>query len=165
MVGWSSTMPALGSETQRPARLRATPINDADFDGLVSVLLGAGLPIADLREPGRVFYRIEADDLIGYCGIEGEGPDRLLRSLVLLPDRRSVGLGGVVLALIEKEAERAGVERLHLLTTTAARFFRTQGYADSARALAPAEIASSAEFTRLCPANAAYLVKSLKAPS
>ena len=68
-------------------------------------------------------------------------------------------------ALIEEEAESAGVERLHLLTTTAARFFRTQDYADAARASAPAEIASSAEFTRLCPANAAYLVKSLTAPS
>ena len=88
-----------------------------------------------------------------------------MRSLVLLPDRRRAGLGGVVLALIEEEAERAGVERLHLLTTTAARFFRTQAYADAARASAPVEIASSAEFTRLCPANAAYLVKSLKAPS
>lgn len=158
-------MPALGSETQSPARLHATPIDDADVDGLAFFLSGAGLPIADLREPGRVFYRIEADDLVGYGGIEGDGPDRLLRSLVLLPHCRRVGLGGAVLALIEEEAERAGVERLHLLTTTAARFFRTKGYADAARASAPAEIASSAEFTRLCPANAAYLVKSLKAPS
>ncbi len=158
-------MPALGSETQSPTRLRATPIDGVAVDGLAFFLSGAGLPIADLSEPGRVFYRIEADDLVGYGGIEGEGPDRLLRSLVLLPDRRSVGLGGLVLALIEEEAERGGVERLHLLTTTAARFFRRQGYADAARAMAPVEIASSAEFTRLCPANAAYLVKSLKAPS
>ena len=158
-------MPAHGPEAQSPARLRATPIGAADFDGLAFFLSGAGLPIADLKEPGRVFYRIEADDLVGYGGIEGEGPDRLLRSLVLLPDRRRVGLGGAVLALIEEEAGRAGVERLHLLTTTAARFFRTQGYADAARAAAPATITASAEFARLCPAHAAYLVKSLKAPS
>lgn len=158
-------MPALGSEAQSPTRLRATPIGDADFDGLAFFLSGAGLPIGDLKEPGRVFYRVEADDLVGYGGIEGEGSDRLLRSFVLLPDHRHVGLGSAVLALIEGAAERAGVERLHLLTTTAARFFRTQGYADAARALAPAGIASSAEFTRLCPANAVYLVKSLKAPS
>jgi amino-acid N-acetyltransferase len=123
------------------------------------------LPIADLREAGRAFYRIEADDLVGYGGIEGKGADRLLRSLVLLPDRRRVGLGGVVLALIEDKAKRAGVERLHLLTTTAAHFFRTRGYADAARASAPAGITLSAEFTQLCPANAAYLVKSLKVAS
>lgn len=158
-------MPAHGSETPSPARLRATPIGEADFAGLAFFLSDAGLPIADLCEPGRVFYRIEADDLVGYGGIQGEGPDRLLRSLVVLPNRRRVGLGGRVLALIEVEAERAGAERLHLLTTTAARFFRAHGYADAARASAPTGIASSAEFTRLCPANAAYLVKSLKAPS
>ncbi len=158
-------MPAHGSESRSPAQLRATPIDDTDFGSLAFFLSDAGLPIADLREPGRAFYRIEADDLVGYGGIEGEWSDRLLRSLVLLPDRRSVGLGGVVVALIEEEAKRAGVERLHLLTTIAARFFRAQGYADAARASAPAGIVSSAEFTRLCPANAAYLVKSLKAPS
>jgi amino-acid N-acetyltransferase len=130
-------MPAHGSETQSPARFQVTPIDDTDFDGPAFFLSDAGLPIADLKEPGRVFYRIEADDLVGYGGIEGEEPDRLLRSVVLLPDRRRVGLGGVVLALIEDEAERADVERLHL-TATAARFFRTQGYTDAARASAPA---------------------------
>src|SRR3546814_8899855 len=118
-------MPAPGSEAQSPTRLRATPIGDADFDGLAFFLSGAGLPIGDLKEPGRVFYRVEADNLVGYGGIEGE-------------------------------AERAGVERLHLLTTTAARFFRTQGYADAARASAPAGIASSAEFTRLCQLGRAH---------
>ena len=155
-------MPAHRFEAQSPARLRATPIAGADFDGLVLFVSGAGSPIADLSEPGRVFYRIEGDSLVGYGGIEGEGPDRLLRSLVLLPDRRNVGLGGEAPALIEDEAERAGVERLHLLTTTAARFFRTQGYADAASATAPATIAASDEFTKLCPASAAYLVKHLK---
>ena len=155
-------MSARGSEAQSLARLRATPIDDADFDGLAFFLSGAGLPIADLREPGRIFYRIEAEDLVAYGGIEGEGPGRLLRSLVVLPDRRRVGLGGVVLGLIEDEAGRMGVEQLHLLTTTAVRFFRTQGYADATRATAPATIAASAEFTRLCPPSASYLVKHLK---
>jgi GNAT superfamily N-acetyltransferase len=125
MASWSLMMPARGSEAQSPARLRATPINDADLDGLALFLAGAGLPTSDLREAGCVFYRIEADYLVGYGGIEGQGPDRLLRSLVLEPDRRHVGIGGVALALIEAEAERAGVERLHLLTTTAALDTRT----------------------------------------
>src|SRR3546814_11255837 len=59
-------MPAPGSEAQSPTRLRATPIGDADFDGLAFFLSGAGLPIGDLKEPGRVFYRVEADNLVGY---------------------------------------------------------------------------------------------------
>lgn len=155
-------MPAHGSEAPSPTRLRATPIGESDFDRLAFFLAGAGLPTADLKEPGRLFYRVDAGDLIGYAGIEGSGPDRLLRSLVVLPDRRRVGLGRIVLELIEDEAASMGVERLHLLTTTAARFFRTQGYADAARATAPATIAASAEFTKLCPASAAYLVKYLK---
>jgi N-acetylglutamate synthase-like GNAT family acetyltransferase len=165
MASWSSMMPAHGSEAQRLTRLRAKPIDESDFDGLAFFLAGAGLPTSDLREAGRIFYRIEANDLVGYGGLEGEGSDRLLRSLVLLPDRRHVGMGSVVLALIEDKAGRAGVERLHLLTTTAARFFRTHGYANAVRATAPATIATSTEFARLCPASADYLVKHLKVPS
>src|SRR3546814_19480969 len=72
MANWSSMMPAPGSEAKSPTRLRATPIGDADFDGLAFFLSGAGLPIGALKEPGRVCYRVEAENLVGYGGMEGE---------------------------------------------------------------------------------------------
>ena len=58
-------------------------------------------------------------------------------------------------------ARRLGVERLHLLTNTAAPFFRANGYAEADCIAAPPMIAASREFTTLCPASATYFVKAL----
>ena len=66
-----------------------------------------------------------------------------------------------MLLLLEGEARRTGVDRLHLLTNTAAPFFRTNGYRSADRSSAPVTIAASREFTALCPALATYLVKAL----
>lgn len=94
-------------------------------------------------------------------GFRGGGADRLLRSIVVLPDRRGHGLGQALVATLEQQARHLRVQRLHLLTTTAAPFFRTLGYADTDRGAAPPAIAASREFAALCPASAAYLVKAL----
>ena len=60
---------------------------------------------------------------------------------------------------LEAEAARLGAVRLHLLTTTAAAFFQGLGYQPAERTAAPPSIAATAQFTSLCPSNAAYLVK------
>lgn len=92
------------------------------YDILRAALEQAGLPTSDLEEPGRLFFGLSDDrGLIGYIGLVGDGPDRLLRSLVILPHRRGLGLGRKLVTHLERCA--AGeVERLHLLTTTAAPF-------------------------------------------
>ncbi|GGB43144.1 hypothetical protein GCM10011380_35790 [Sphingomonas metalli] len=141
--------------------LTVAPLEPEQFDGLAWFLNAAGLPSSDLGDPGRTFYRIDAESLIGYAGLEGEGDDRLLRSVVVLHDRRRAGLGRPLVAAIEKEAREIGVRRLHLLTTTASGFFRAIGYLDADRVSAPSSIAASREFTALCPASATYLVKVL----
>ena len=53
------------------------------------------------------------------------------------------------------------VQRLHLLTNTAASFFRAHSYDAAPRASAPVAIAASQEFAALCPASADYLVRLL----
>ncbi len=141
--------------------LTITALEPAELAGLAWFLDATSLPSADLADPGRLFFRFEADSLVGYGGLEGEGADRLLRSIVVLADRRGHGLGRALVATLEQQARDLGVERLHLLTTTAAPFFRALGYADADRGAAPPAIAASREFTALCPASAAYLVKAL----
>lgn len=136
---------------------------DAHVD-LAEALAAAGLPVADLDQPGRTFFRFDADATVGYGGLEGAGADRLLRSLVVLPAFRHRGMGGAVLATLEAAARDLGARRLHLLTTSAASFFRANGYGDADRGAAPASIARTEQFATLCPGSAAYLVKSLKAP-
>jgi amino-acid N-acetyltransferase len=140
----------------------ATPLDPSDVGGLHDALAASSLPVADLAEPGRAFFRFDDDaGLVGYGGLEGQGADRLLRSLLVAADRRGSGLGRAMLAGLEARALELGVARLHLLTNTAAPFFAAAGYAAADRATAPAAIAGSREFTALCPASAAYLVKAL----
>lgn len=139
-----------------------TMLRSGDLDEMAGALKAANLPIADLGEPGRTFFRFDdAEGLIGYGGLEGEGTDRLLRSVVVVTDRRGRGIGRVIIAALEQQAREFGVGQLHLLTTTAASFFRSLGFVDAGREFAPAAITASREFATLCPASAAYLVKAL----
>lgn len=66
-----------------------------------------------------------------------------------------------MLVALEDFAKNQGVERLHLLTASAARFFVAQGYQPRDRSLAPMSISETAQFRSLCPASAAYLSKCL----
>jgi N-acetylglutamate synthase-like GNAT family acetyltransferase len=142
-------------------KMAAALLDPGELAGLAWCLDAANLPSADLADPGRLFFRFEADSLVGYGGLEGEGADRLLRSIVILADRRGHGVGRTLVTTLEQQARNRGVERLHLLTTTAASFFRALGYTDADRGAAPRAVAASREFTALCPASAAYLVKAL----
>ena len=140
--------------------LRITLLKPDALGDLAAALAAANLPISDLDEPGRQFFRFDdAAGQVGFGGIEGDCADCLLRSLIVVPDRRGAGLGRAMVALLERAAHDMGVKRLHLLTTTA--FFRAAGFADAERNAAPAVIAASHEFATLCPASAAYLVKTL----
>lgn len=131
---------------------------DADDAGLLAALRGAGLP-----DPGdgRYFIAHEHGGVAGYVGLEGEGQDFLLRSLVVLADLKAQGLGSEILIAAEAVASDLGGERLHLLTTTAESFFARRGFARADRASAPPAIRGTREFADLCPASAAYLTKDL----
>lgn len=131
-------------------------------DALRRALDAVLLPTDDLTEPDRAFFALsDRDGPIGHVGLEGTGVDLLLRSLVVLPDRKRQGHGSLLVIHAEAAARQAGAERLHLLTTTASGFFRARGYIPTERANAPAAIAGTAQFASLCPASAAYLVKEL----
>lgn len=137
-----------------------TALEPTALSELATELASAGLPTSDLAEPDRRFFRFEDDaGIAGYGGMEGNGPDRLLRSLVVKPDRRSGGLGTAILGAIEQAATKEGIASLYLLTTTAEPFFRQHGYVTANRADAPDAITGSAEFRSLCPASAAFLTK------
>ncbi|HEY0112185.1 MAG TPA: arsenic resistance N-acetyltransferase ArsN2 [Allosphingosinicella sp.] len=142
--------------------LHAVSLTPGGLFELSRSLEAAGLPVDDLEEPGRAFFRFEDEGgAVGYGGLEGEGSDRLLRSLVVAPERRGQGLGRLVLAEIEEQARDSGAARLHLLTTTAAAFFAANGYQESPRASAPEAIRVSKEFSAICPSSATYMVKAL----
>ena len=126
--------------------------------GLIAALRAEGLPAPDV---GRYFSADHYSAVVGYVGLEGEGRDLLLRSLVVLADRKARGLGARVLAATEVAAGALAAARLHLLTTAAEPFFARNGYRAASRQSAPEAIRRTREFAGLCPASTAYLTKDL----
>lgn len=147
------------------AALQLVPVGPDGLAGLAAALERAGLPGDDVRLPGRRFFRaVDAEGQpAGFGGLEGDGPDLLLRSVVIHPDSRGRGHGAAIVRALEAQAAALGAARLHLLTTTATAFFLRFGYAQARREAAPAAIAATAQFASLCPASASYLVKPLPA--
>jgi amino-acid N-acetyltransferase len=142
--------------------MRMTALSAETLGSLRDALVLARLPVDDLDRAGRLFFKFSQQGCdVAFGGIEGEGTDRLLRSLVVLEGQGGRGVGAAAVAALETFAKSDGVERLHLLTDTAATFFAGLGYQPLDRALAPASISATAQFRALCPASAVYLSKRL----
>jgi arsenate reductase len=130
--------------------------------GLSAALAAAGLPIDDLGQPGRVFFRFhESEETVGFGGYEPFGSDVLLRSIVVLPPCRGQGFGQDIVALLARRARDSGARRAFLLTTTARSFFERLGFRVIERASAPAAILATREASALCPATAPLMMKAL----
>jgi GNAT superfamily N-acetyltransferase len=137
--------------------LREIQPGSSAFGRFVEALGSAGLPTDDLTsEPIRYFT---ADDMA--WGGFGVGPDALIRSVVVLPQARSRGFGVLLTEALVRQAREAGVERLWLLTTSAALFFERLGWVSVDRADAPEAITRSRQFSGVCPASATLMVRSL----
>jgi N-acetylglutamate synthase-like GNAT family acetyltransferase len=134
-----------------------------DLQPFADLLRANGLPADDLGEAGRRFWRAvtPAGTTIGYGGLEGDGPDMLLRSVVIDSAHRGSGVGRALVALLLAEAKAGGASEVWLLTLSAGDFFRHLGFTNADRATAPSAITSSQQFSALCPASAQLLVKSV----
>lgn len=137
--------------------LREIEPGSAAFEYFTAALEGAGLPTDDLTsEPFRYF----TVDELAWGGI-GAGSDALIRSIVVLPQARGRGLGAILADGLAQQARSAGVQRLWLLTTSAAPFFEKLGWRAADRTLAPQVIAKSQQFSSLCPASATLMARTL----
>ena len=135
-----------------------------DTPELLEALTGAYLPIDDLMEGGRTFYRFSRDgETVGFGGLELHGDAALLRSIVVLPDNRGLGFGHVITSGLLDAAHRNGARSAYLLTESAAPFFQSLGFRSIARSEAPAAILATRQAASLCPASAALMMRSLPA--
>lgn len=145
--------------------LTAIPLAVWERDGLEAALSKAGLPAGDLKEAAPRFWRFSvADDIpAGFGGLEIYGSDALMRSVVTLPPLRGRRIGAAIVTALEAEARLAKCRTVYLLTTTAQPLFEKLRYGVIDRAQAPAAIRASAQFSSLCPASAALMMKRLDA--
>lgn len=129
----------------------------------VALLESAALPVADLTDAhlDHFFHCGPTEAPTGLVGVELCGDDALLRSLVVAPEHRDRGLGAALVQHAEHYARSRGARTVYLLTTTAEDFFRRHGYVAADRAAAPPGIRATREFSAICPASSAFLVKLL----
>lgn len=134
----------------------------ADLEAIRELLVRSGLPTADLRTARPEFVIASQDErLIGSGALERFADVALLRSVAVEPEWRGSGVGGRIVAELERRAQETGVMELILLTLTARDFFDRLGYSAKDRAQVPPAVLSSAEFRSLCPASAVCMAKSL----
>lgn len=120
------------------------------------------LPVGDLLEPGRRFFRFtDADGLIGFIGWEGGNDAALLRSLVVTPARRGAGWGRILIEWALLRLAEGGATDAYLLTTSIDRLAAKLGFATVDRAKAPPPIRTSRQFASLCPSTAVLMHRSL----
>jgi len=145
---------------RRGAQLFALPLAAWERGALKAALAKSGLPCDDVEAPALLFWRFEQGDIpVGFGGLEVCGEDGLLRSLVTLPPLRRRGVGSAIVDVIETEARARNLRSLYVLTTDNAPFFVRLGYAPCRRDDVPAAVKATAQFTTLCPSNAAVMRK------
>lgn len=142
--------------------LHHEPVGGHDT-ALRSALATAKLPVDDLTEDGRSFYRFSLDGAtVGFGGLESCGDSALLRSVVVMADRRGQGFGTAITGKLLVQAQDNGADAVYLLTDTAAPFFEALGFRNIARDEAPAAVLATRQAANLCPASATLMVKDLQ---
>jgi amino-acid N-acetyltransferase len=141
--------------------VRATSADD--LTAIRALLESAGLPTSDLLSARPEFVAIrEGGILVAAGALQRFGSSALLRSIVVSPNRRGLGFGHSIVLELERAAREAKIERLILLTQTAAQFFARHGYQAIERNAAPADVQGSDEFRSLCPNSATCMAKVLR---
>jgi len=146
----------MGENRGAAPRLVAVPLRPVDFDALKAALHGGHLPVNDLDQPGRWFWRFETPEElpVGFAGIEVHGQNGLLHSLVTLPPLRGRGCGSAMVTRLEFEAQLLGCAALWVVAPSTADFFTRLGFAPCEPGAAPEAIART-------QSPAELLVKSL----
>ncbi len=136
----------------------------ADMPAVLALLRAAALPTSDLTvDTDQRWWVLEFDgSIVGVIGLQEFGTEGLLRSLAVSPTYHQQGIGRELVTRLEREALKAGIQRLVLLTQTAGSFFRHLGYAALDRRHVSEGMKQCAEFSSLCPESATCMAKALE---
>jgi amino-acid N-acetyltransferase len=141
----------------------ATP---PEWDAISRLIATAALPTDDLSETGYSCFKVYADgsQIKGAIALEPLANQcAMLRSLVVSPEARGIGIGHALVESAEAQARSQKVAEIYLLTTTADRFFSRLGYHRLNRESAPDSVRAHEQFRSLCPASAVLMSKRIQA--
>lgn len=139
------------------------PALDVDLPRIRSLLHRCDLPVPDLPAVDKSFIVcLSEESVIGCIGLECHGSHGLIRSFAVEESFRSRHIGSTLLSLMHQLCLEQHIIDVHLLTTTVPAFFKSRGYSEAPRDLAPTEIQRSEEFSRICPSSSIYLTRNLQ---
>jgi len=132
-----------------------SPAAAADVENVKALLTASGLPTAGVDEHWKTFIVArDGDKLVGCGGSEAYQFAALIRSVAVVPEYRSQGVGRrIVRQLLDRLASR-GLREFYLLTTTAEEYFRKRGFKTIDRDEVHPQLLSSREFQDACPDSA-----------
>jgi amino-acid N-acetyltransferase len=135
------------------------PAQPHDLRPIEALLESASLPLEGLGDQFPSAYVIArgGEELVGVAGLERYGNSGLLRSVAVASAVRRTGLGRRLVLDRLASARSNKIERIFLLTTTAAPYFQKLGFLAVARSDVPEQLAASPEFASACPVTAACL--------
>ena len=132
-----------------------TPARAEDLDAIKSILIANALPTAGVDDHWKTFLIArDGEKVVGCGGAEAYQFAALIRSIAVLPEYRSHGIGRrLVRQLLDRLASR-GLREFYLLTTTAEEYFRKRGFKSIDRDEVHPQLLSSREFQDACPSTA-----------
>lgn len=145
--------------------MQLRPATADDFAAIVRLLDEVSLNATDLNPAHTAAFLLlcDADRLLA-CGAVERFEDRagLVRSVAVAPTHRGQGLATRIMRSLETHARHRGIDRLFLLTQTAAGFFARLHFARCERERAPEAMRASSQFAGLCPGTAVCMCKDLR---
>ncbi len=146
-----------------PDAIICRPATATDWPAIEALLHAHQLPLAGAREHLAHFIVADiAGRVAGCIGLERYGADALLRSAAVADEMRGHGVGSALVHALIHQAQRSGVQRLILLTTTADGYFPRFGFSTIDRAAVPGAVKASIEFQGACPTSAVVMGLNLK---
>lgn len=137
------------------SEISITPARLEDLAAIKSLLAANQLPIAGVDDHWKTFLVArDGETVVGCGGAEAYQFAALIRSVAVVPEYRSHGVGRkLVRQLIDRLASR-GLREFYLLTTTAEAYFKKRGFKVIDRDEVHPQLLSSREFQDACPASA-----------
>jgi amino-acid N-acetyltransferase len=138
------------------------PATSSDYPRICQLLQSESLPSIDLpNELPHFFVKTERNEIVGTIGLELYGGAALLRSMIVHPTYRNMGIASELIDELTHEAKKERVHHLFLITNTAEEFFRRKGFHKVDKKDVHEEVLQSQEFNGLCPASSAIMMKEI----
>ncbi|UCD38203.1 MAG: GNAT family N-acetyltransferase [Fidelibacterota bacterium] len=131
------------------------PAREADLSVILKLLSTTGLKGTGLQgHLGTTLVARQRETIVGCAALERYGASAMLRSVAVRPGYQGQRLGRRLTEAALDLACANGITHVYLLTDTAERFFRRQGFRHIERSEIPEVVQESEEFNMACAVTA-----------